>query len=1288
MVGKSSLWRIGRLRILLGVLIAGSQVSYAFRSGGGVLSHIRQLLSPAVFVSNWGSFHGDLLILLFVPSERATMASILLGLLFAFLLSLDGRLVHCERPRAINIGALLTFDSVIGEVAKAAIEAAVDDINANTSVLGGTRLNLIMEDTSCGAFQGLIGALRILEKDAVAIIGPQSSTVAHTIAFVSNELQTPLVSFAATDPTLSSIQFPYFLRTTQSDFYQMWAMADLINYYGWKEVITVFVDDDYGRNGVSALGDELAKKLSKIIYKVALPVGASYNDIFDLLKGSKFIGPRVYVVHVNPDSGPLIFSVAQHLHMMTDEYIWLATDWLSTSLDSNKTVGNDILNFEGVIYFRQYVPQSHRRRNFVSRWNQLQGKGGVRYQLNTYGLHAYDTVWGVAHAINELLNESENITFSSSINLQDAEGKVQLGELKTFDNGQLLLKKLLLLNFNGISGPIQFDSEHNLMRGVYEVINVGHSVIHPIGYWSTHSGLSVSVPSNLYINVSRNFSENQHLHHVIWPGGKTVTPRGYVLASRERPLKVGVPYRASYVQFVTKTRETHEVVGYCIDVFKAALELVPYDVPYQFVPFGDGHSNPNYDELVKMVNENVFAAAVGDIAIVTNRTRIVDFTQPYIATGLVIVAPIENDKSSTWVFLRPFTLSMWCATVSFFLMVGFVIWILEHRVNGDFRGPPKRQCTTILLFTFSTLFNSQQEAIQSTLGRMVMMVWLFLLMVITSSYTASLTSFLTVQQLSSPIKGIDNLVASNQPIGYQVGSFARSYLIDSLNVHPSRLVTLGSPGAYETALQRGPQNGGVAAIVDELPYIELFLAKTSGFGIVGQMFTKSGWGGAAPAPHSSSNPPSTDPAWAHGIVVDMARRKVQCKYCDRVLSGGIFRLKQHLAGIKGEVAPCSRVPAEVRMQFCQYMKEKETSKANTSRRRQQIREDLSAPPRRSVDLPRGRQFFDLDQDEEEQFRRASEASRRSNAEEDYLRRTGRHVGQGSGHGGSGQGSSSAGMSSNIPEVPVDIPRDGDPREHPLHAWVNASTSVQPEFDPHDRAWAEGELDDVPLLPEFETPPAPKRQKKTVGARGRSTKHGISIADLDTIEEDIDDETPEPSDNAFPRDYPLAVDMSTAILRLSENGQLEKIHNKWLCKDNCVKHEADNSGPNRLHLSSFWGLFLVCGLVTVTAVLLFLLRAIRQFIRYKRKHQDPSSINVNSSRSCSSVIYSFFDFLDEKEEAIKKMFMHQESSHEDQAVEAPHQFFLFLITRNLHLIMRPSLCGVLSIDGEYCPTPSC
>lgn len=93
----------------------------------------------------------------------------------------------------------------------------------------------------------------------------------------------------------------------------------------------------------------------------------------------------------------------------------------------------------------------------------------------------------------------------------------------------------------------------------------------------------------------------------------------------------------------------------------------------------------------------MFDAAVGDIAIVTNRTKLVDFTQPYIATGLVIVAPVKSMKSSAWVFLRPFTFQMWSVTGAFFFLVGFVIWILEHRINDDFRGPPRRQLITILL---------------------------------------------------------------------------------------------------------------------------------------------------------------------------------------------------------------------------------------------------------------------------------------------------------------------------------------------------------------------------------------------------------------------------------------------------------------------------------------------------------------------------------------------------------------------------------------------------------------
>lgn len=116
-------------------------------------------------------------------------------------------------------------------------------------------------------------------------------------------------------------------------------------------------------------------------------------------------------------------------------------------------------------------------------------------------------------------------------------------------------------------------------------------------------------------------------------------------------------------------------------------------------------------------------------------------------------------------------------------------------------------------------------------------------MVVTASYTANLTSILTVQQLSSPITGIDSLITSNLPIGYQAGTFAFDYLSESLHVPLYRLVPLSSPQEFERALRRGPNAiGGVAAIVDELPYVELFLANQTEFGIIGPQFTREGWG--------------------------------------------------------------------------------------------------------------------------------------------------------------------------------------------------------------------------------------------------------------------------------------------------------------------------------------------------------------------------------------------------------------------------------------------------------------
>ncbi|KAF7841097.1 glutamate receptor 3.2-like [Senna tora] len=698
------------------------------------------------------------------------------------------------RPDIVKIGAIFTLKTINGKVSKIAIKAAEEDVNSDPRILGGRKLSITMHDSNFSGFLGFIGALKFLGSGSVAIIGPQNSVMAHVLSHLANELHVPLLSFTALDPTLSPLQYPYFVQTAPNDQFQMTAVADMINYFGWREIIAVFSDDDQSRNGINVLGDKLAERRCKISYKAILPPDptASQSNITTQLTMVQSMEARVIVLHTYSKTGRLVFDVAQKLRMMGEGYVWIATSWLSTVLDSTPLPLDVSYSIKGVVTLRPHTPQSKRKQDFMSRWNHMSNRS---IGLNPYGLYAYDSVWMIAFALKSFFDQN---------------------------------------------GPIQFGSDRSPLHPSYDILNVITGGYRKIGYWSNYSGLSVVTPEKLYTKAANRSISNQHLSRVIWPGGTTEKPRGWVFPNNGRQLRIGVPNRVSYQNIVSQINGTNTIQGYCIDVFLAAIKLLPYAVPYRFVLFGDGHKNPSYYDLVNMITSDVFDAAVGDITIVTDRTKMADFTQPYIESGLVVVAKVKTLKSSAWAFLRPFTPIMWGVTAVFFLIVGAVVWILEHRTNDEFRGPPRKQIVTILWFSLSTMFFAHRENTVSALGRIVLVIWLFVVLVINSSYTASLTSILTVQQLSSPITGIDTLITSNEPIGFQQGSFAENYLIQELNIPKHRLVPLGSPIEYAIALEKGT----VAAVVDERPYVELFLSESDNckFSIRGQEFTKSGWG--------------------------------------------------------------------------------------------------------------------------------------------------------------------------------------------------------------------------------------------------------------------------------------------------------------------------------------------------------------------------------------------------------------------------------------------------------------
>ncbi|XP_042979668.1 glutamate receptor 3.2-like isoform X5 [Carya illinoinensis] len=609
-------------------------------------------------------------------------------------------------PDVVKVGAIFTFSTINGKVARVAMKAAEDDVNSDPSILGGRKLSILLHDSNFSGFLGIMGALKYMETDTVAILGPQNAVMAHVLSHIANELHVPLLSFTALDPTLSPLQYPYFIQTAPNDQFQMTAIADMISYFGWGEVVAVFSDDDQSRNGVIALGDKLAERRCKISYKAALPPDptATRREVKDQLVKVRMMEARVIVLHTFYKTGLLVFDEAQNLGMMETGYVWIATTWLSTVLDSTSPLSSKTANsIQGVLTLSPHTPDSESKRSFISQWHNL-SNGSIG--LNPYGLYAYDTVRMLARAIKLFFDQGGTMSFSNITSLSQMRGgALNLGALSIFDGGKQLLNNILQTNMTGLTGPIQFNSDRSPFRPAYDILNMIGNGYRQIGYWSNYSGLSVVTPEILYARPPNRSISSQQLDSVVWPGGTTKKPRGWVFPNNGKQLRIGVPNRVSYSNFVllSSVNGTDKVQGYCVDVFLAAINLLPYAVPHMFIPFGDGHKNPNFNELVNMVATNAFDAAVGDIAIVTNRTKSVDFTQPYIESGLVVVAPIKK-FSRAWAFLRPFTPWMWVVTAAFFLIVGTVVWILEHRINDDFRGPPKKQLVTIMWFSFSTMF--------------------------------------------------------------------------------------------------------------------------------------------------------------------------------------------------------------------------------------------------------------------------------------------------------------------------------------------------------------------------------------------------------------------------------------------------------------------------------------------------------------------------------------------------------------------------------------------------------
>jgi polar amino acid transport system substrate-binding protein len=163
--------------------------------------------------------------------------------------------------------------------------------------------------------------------------------------------------------------------------------------------------------------------------------------------------------------------------------------------------------------------------------------------------------------------------------------------------------------------------------------------------------------------------------------------------------------------------------------------------------------------LTEGIAEGPLDAAVAALTVTGARHRQVDFTQPFYSTGLGIA--VARDAGIAWwpIIANVLSVSFLVAVGVLFAAscaVGVVLWFVERRHNEYF-GAHRRGLGSSVWWSAVAMTQSAHaagEKVPVTLpGRLIAVVWMVVSVIVVASFTAALTSQLTLKQLRGTVHG-------------------------------------------------------------------------------------------------------------------------------------------------------------------------------------------------------------------------------------------------------------------------------------------------------------------------------------------------------------------------------------------------------------------------------------------------------------------------------------------------------------------------------------------------------
>jgi ABC-type amino acid transport substrate-binding protein len=212
--------------------------------------------------------------------------------------------------------------------------------------------------------------------------------------------------------------------------------------------------------------------------------------------------------------------------------------------------------------------------------------------------------------------------------------------------------------------------------------------------------------------------------------------------------------------------------GFAVELWQAVAERL--ETPYEFREF---------NTLAKLLDalKKKEIDAIPSLAVDENFESAMDFSQSYLKSGLAIAVAAEGYEFKWFhIFRSIFSLHI-LKIIGLLLLLsmitGFVVWAFERRRNSEMfgDGPVGGLGHGIwwAMVTMTTV-GYGDKAPRTMGGRIVALIWMIFSIILIASFTANITTSLTMRELTGKVRGLDDLY--HVRVGSIPGSEGFNYL--------------------------------------------------------------------------------------------------------------------------------------------------------------------------------------------------------------------------------------------------------------------------------------------------------------------------------------------------------------------------------------------------------------------------------------------------------------------------------------------------------------------------------